>query len=192
MLPCFLVLSTETELTYMNKAFENSSSQTDQEKQFESEKMDAVGGLVAGVSHEINTPLGVNIANCTLLMELLDELKQDFDNGELDTDKFAEFLETSQDITSSMLKNMQRASKLLTSFKKVAVKKSEEASQLEQVNVSELVTEFIASYEHHSQNKTITFIPRFPPKIIVTTYPAVLIQILTALTSNVMIHASGS
>ena len=191
MLPCFLVLSTETDLTYMNKAFENSSSQTDQEKQFESEKMDAVGGLVAGVSHEINTPLGVNIANCTLLMELLDELKQDFDNGELDTDKFAEFLETSQDITSSMLKNMQRASKLLTSFKKVAVKKSEEASQLEQVNVSELVTEFIASYEHHSQNKTITFIPRFPPKIIVTTYPAVLIQILTALTSNVMIHASG-
>ena len=115
MLPCFLVLSTETELTYMNKAFENSSSQTDQEKQFESEKMDAVGGLVAGVSHEINTPLGVNIANCTLLMELLDELKQDFDNGELDTDKFAEFLETSKDITSSMLKNMQRASKLLRS-----------------------------------------------------------------------------
>ena len=175
----------------MNKPGTESPAASDQEKQFEAEKMEAVGGLVAGVSHEINTPLGVNIANCTLLMELLAELKQDFDSGELDAAKFADFLTTSQDITSSMLKNMQRASKLLTSFKKVAVKKSEEVSQLEKTNVSELVTEFIASYEHHSQDKSLTFIPRFPPEVIVTTYPAVLIQILTALTSNVMIHAAG-
>jgi len=125
------------------------------------------------------------------LMELLAELKEDFDGGELDAEKFADFLTTSQDITSSMLKNMQRASKLLTSFKKVAVKKSEEASLLEKTNVSELVTEFIASYEHHSQDKSLTFIPRFPPNIIVSTYPAVITQILTALTSNVMIHAAG-
>ena len=175
----------------MKKQIPTTPEISDQEKQFEAEKMDAVGGLVAGVSHEINTPLGGNIANCTLLMELLAELKEDFDGGELDAEKFADFLTTSQDITSSMLKNMQRASKLLTSFKKVAVKKSEEASLLEKTNVSELVTEFIASYEHHSQDKSLTFIPRFPPNIIVSTYPAVITQILTALTSNVMIHAAG-
>lgn len=152
------------------------------------EKMDVVGGLVAGVSHEINTPLGVNIANCTLLMELLSELENDFQQGKLDAEKFHEFLNTSQEITSSMLKNMNRAAKLLSSFKRVAVKHTDEASQLEKVNLASLMQDFIDSHSKNSGNKSLAFEVVIPPTIEIFTYPSVLIQILTALTANTLVH----
>lgn len=162
---------------------------SEQEKLIESEKMAAMGGLVAGVSHEINTPLGVNIGNCSLLIELLAEVRRDFDDGKLDANQFDEFLNTAQDLTSSMLKNMQRASKLLSSFKRVAVKNTDEASKLETVDLAELVAEFVQTYHATSNNSIITFNTRIPPNVNVATYPTVILQILAALTSNVIIHA---
>ena len=151
----------------------------------------AVSGLVAGVSHEINTPLGVNIGNCTLLIELLDEVANKYNNGALDAESFGEFLDTAKDLSASMLKNMRRASKLLSTFKQVAVKNTEEASMLEQVDIAECVSEFVAAHGMHNQASPITFTVQIPPGAIVTTYPAVITQILTALTSNTLIHGLG-
>lgn len=151
----------------------------------------AVNGLVAGVSHEINTPLGVNIGNCTLLIEVLNEVSGKYDRGELDAESFSEFLDTAKDLSASMLKNMRRASKLLSTFKQVAVKNTDEASLLEQVDIAELVNDFVAAYGQHSTESQLAFTIQVPPGAVVTTYPAVITQILTALTSNTLIHGFG-
>ena len=144
---------------------------------------EAVSGLVAGVSHEINTPLGVNIGNCTLLIELLEEVSKKYNTGALDAESFGEFLDTAKDLSASMLKNMRRASKLLSTFKQVAVKNTDEANMLEQVDIAECVNEFVAAHGMHNESSQITFAVQIPPGAVVTTYPAVMTQILTALTS---------
>lgn len=82
----------------------------------EAPSIGAVTGLVTGVSHEINIPLDVNIGNSTLLIELLDELSKKYHSGSLDAESLAEFLETAQELSASMLKNMRSASKLLSTF----------------------------------------------------------------------------
>ncbi|MBR9794187.1 MAG: HAMP domain-containing histidine kinase [Gammaproteobacteria bacterium] len=152
---------------------------------------EAVSGLVAGVSHEINTPLGVNIGNCTLLIELLDEISKKYNSGALDAEFFCEFLDTARDLSASMLKNMRKASKLLSTFKQVAVKNTDEANMLEQVDIAECANEFVAAHAMHNKSSQITFAVKIPPGAVVSTYPAVITQILTALTSNTFIHGLG-
>lgn len=157
----------------------------------EATSIEAVSGLVAGVSHEINTPLGVNIGNCTLLIELLNELSKKYHSGSLDAESFTEFLETAQDLSASMLKNMRRASKLLSTFKQVAVKNTDEGKLLETVDIGDIVNEFVNAHSQHGKDAKLSFVVQIPPNAKVTTYPAVITQILTALTSNTLTHGLG-
>lgn len=160
-----------------------------QEKIIEAEKINAMGGLVAGISHEVNTPLGISITSSSHMKELLAELDMDFKNGVLDSNKFEDFLAAAKDITDLSIKNMQRASKLVASFKRVAVLNSDDASQIEEVDVTSIITDYVATYRVNSENNKIRFEMQLPSSAIVKTYPAVITQILSYLTSNTLIHA---
>lgn len=160
-----------------------------QEKIIESEKISAMGGLVAGISHEVNTPVGISITSASHQRDLLDELKQDFENGVLDSEKFEDFLSASYDMVDMTLKNMQRASKLVASFKRVAVINADEAADIEHINLNTLIDDFIADYALHNSAQIIQFSTRFPETSWVNTYPAVITQILSHLTSNTLLHA---
>ena len=160
-----------------------------QDKIIESEKINAMGGLVAGISHEVNTPLGISITSSSHMKELLAELDMDFKNGVLDSDKFEDFLTTAKDITDLSIKNMQRASKLVASFKRVAVLNADDASQLEEVDITTLINDFIAAYRINSESNKIQFETQLPSSARIKTYPTVITQILSYLTSNTLIHA---
>lgn len=160
-----------------------------QEKIIETEKINAMGGLVAGISHEVNTPLGISITSASHQRDLLDELKQDFDNGVLDSEKFEDFLSSSYDMVDMTLKNMQRASKLVASFKRVAVINADDAADIERTNLNKVIKDFIHSYNSHSEAHVIEFVTRLPDSAWVTTYPAVITQILSHLTTNTLLHA---
>jgi len=123
------------------------------------------------------------LGNCTLLIELLEEVSKKYKTGTLDAESFGEFLDTAKDLSASMLKKIRRASKLLSTFKLVAVKNTDEANMLEQVDIAECINEFIAAHGMHNQSSRITFAVKITPGAVVTTYPAVMTQILTALTS---------
>ncbi|MDY6926671.1 MAG: hypothetical protein SWN10_06185 [Pseudomonadota bacterium] len=56
-----------------------------------------------------------------------------------------------------MHKNMRRASKLLSTFKQVAVKNTDEANMLEQVDIAECVNDFVAAHGMHNESSQITF-----------------------------------
>lgn len=63
------------------------------------------------------------------------------------------------------------------------MKNTDEANMLEQVDIAECINEFIAAHGMHNQSSRITFAVKITPGAVVTTYPAVMTQILTALTS---------
>ncbi len=65
--------------------------QETQEKLIESEKMASLGSIVAGVAHEINTPLGTALTSATYIDELVKEAESDFKNNELTKRKLLPF-----------------------------------------------------------------------------------------------------
>ena len=180
--------SARLNVLYSQKEDAMNKLQFAQEKIIESEKINAMGGLVAGISHEVNTPLGISITSASHMRDLLNELKQDFENGVLDSDKFEDFMESSYDMVDMTLKNMQRASKLVASFKRVAVINADDATDIECVDLTHLINDFISNYRDHSDGHTVNFITRLPDQAMVSTYPAVITQVLSHLTSNTLLH----
>ncbi len=94
-LPFFLQLPSPSMLEKKNRALQNSLNKLNiaQTSLIESEKMAAIGGLVAGLAHEINTPLGVSITAASSLVESTDELSKHFMSNQVSRKELSQYLE---------------------------------------------------------------------------------------------------
>ena len=90
-------------------------------------KLAALGGLVAGVAHEINTPLGVGMTAVSITAEHVRDLVAMFESGRISRSGALRLLAGMQDSIGLAETNMRRAAVLVRSFKKVAVDRSQEA-----------------------------------------------------------------
>jgi signal transduction histidine kinase len=100
-----------------------------QEQLVEAEKMASLGGLVAGVSHEINTPLGISVTAVSSIQEHTEKIKELHESGDLKKSDFTDYLNLVDDAGRMLESNMQRAAELIRSFKQVAVDQSAEAKR---------------------------------------------------------------
>ena len=87
----------------------------------ESEKMAALGALVAGVAHEINTPIGIGVTAASHLHEKVQALAQRYQSGAISRSDLTKFVEMASESAAMVLVNLNRASELIRSFKQVAV-----------------------------------------------------------------------
>ncbi|MCX7745740.1 MAG: ATP-binding protein [Clostridia bacterium] len=97
-----------------------------QQQLIESEKMSALGLLVAGVAHEINTPVGIGITASSHLVEKVKDIGQLYQKGVLGKADFEEFIDTIDKTSKILLSNLIRAGELIKGFKQVAVDQSSE------------------------------------------------------------------
>lgn len=152
----------------------------------QSEKMAALGELVAGVAHEINTPVGVGVTAASFLETKTSEFKKLFDSNALKRSELENYLQTTQEIANSILINMERAAELISSFKQVAVDQSSEKRR--RFELDQYLREVLLSLRPRLKKTGHEIEVICDQKIEMNSYPGAFSQILTNLIMNSLVH----
>ncbi|MBN2534332.1 MAG: substrate-binding domain-containing protein [Spirochaetales bacterium] len=158
-----------------------------QEQAIESEKMAALGNLVAGMAHEINTPIGISVTASSHLDKITEELSKQFSENNLKKSELKRYIEKAREASRMILSNMQRSHELISSFKQVAVDQSVEEKRI--FNVKEYINEILISIQPQLKKTRHIIEVQCPPAITISGYPGTLYQILSNLIMNSIKHA---
>ncbi len=158
-----------------------------QNKLVEAEKMAALGGLVAGVAHEINTPVGTSITLASTLRDETQLLTTLIESGCLKKSLLTHYLEIATEISSLILSNLNRAGELVHSFKQVAVDQS--SSERRSFKVKEYIQEIVVSISPQFKQNLGKVSITGDDAIKLYSYPGALAQVITNLINNSILHA---
>jgi signal transduction histidine kinase len=163
----------------------NNLEQT-QDKLIASEKLASLGSLVAGVAHEINTPIGVSVTMSSHLRENLDELLESIKAGELKQSFLDQFENESSEAFQVMESSLQKASHLIQNFKQVASDQS--SSSRRQFSLKETIDEVMTTLRHQMKGTNYKYRVEGDPELLMDSYPGPLGQVITNLFNNSIMH----
>lgn len=152
----------------------------------EQEKMASLGGIVSGVAHEINTPLGISVTIASYLRKIHEEMAQHFINSTLSKNRLQEFINQNRESYDILETNLTRAAELVNSFKKISVNQSTE--EIIKFNFSEYIQMILLSLKHEYKNKGYDIEVICDPQLEIYSYPGVFSQILTNFLINSLVH----
>jgi signal transduction histidine kinase len=167
--------------------------QQTQAKLVQQEKLASLGQLVAGVAHEVNTPLGVALAASTQLADEVARLDGVIASGQLRRTNLTDFMATLHELSELLARNCARASSLIQSFKAVAADRG--SDERRRFDLRAYVADVIKSVEptlHRSPIKVLTQegIEGAAP-LTIDSYPGALSQVIINLIANALTHAFG-
>jgi signal transduction histidine kinase len=176
-------------LTAAKQRAENALSQLQatQDELIRSEKMAALGGLVAGVAHEINTPLGVALTASSHLAEQSREIGRQLDRGALRRDDLQVFVTDAEQAALLVESNLGRAVHLVQSFKQVSVDRSLDDRRC--FDLADYVATVLESMEPAWKQRPLQVRTECPSGIELDSYPGALGQVITNLVQNALTHA---
>jgi two-component system, sensor histidine kinase and response regulator len=151
------------------------------------EKLASLGSLVAGVSHELNTPIGNALTTASTMHDDAKELQKIVVEGGVRRSTLDGFLQRNVDMSSLLVRSCNRAAHLISSFKQVAVDQTSEHQR--EFDVSTLIEDNIASLQPSFKGAAWSIEIDAPRGIICDSYPGPLGQVLVNLIQNASIHA---
>lgn len=161
--------------------------ETAREQLMVSEKLASLGGLVAGVAHEINTPVGIGVTAASHLQEQTDALMESVQAGQLKRSALEAYLQTAREATNILLGNLRRAAELIQGFKQVAVDQSSDESRSFQVKP--YLDDVLLSLAPNLKKTQHQVDFRCPDDLWITGHPGNWSQIVTNLVMNALTHA---
>ena len=159
--------------------------ESNRERLIAAEKMAALGSLVAGVAHELNTPIGNGLLIATTLAERVREISRRFPGGlsrAMLDDYLAEALESARILEH----NLRRAAQLINSFRQISV--DQESAQVRRFVLSTLVSEVVLALSPMLRRTPFTLDQQVDADIVMESYPGALEQVFINLINNAVIH----
>ncbi len=176
------------DITRVNKELTDTVQRLEEAKDslVQTEKLAALGSLVAGVSHELNTPIGNGRVMSTSLHETARKLKKDFEDGAMTKSQFEDSLEEMLQGTHLIERNLLKAVNLVQSFKKIAVDRTSDNRRT--FNLNEFLTEIKSTMHHMFKNNQFELNLDLAEDVELNSYPGVLSQIISNLINNSVMH----
>ncbi|MBL4798448.1 MAG: hypothetical protein JKY50_13610 [Oleispira sp.] len=163
-----------------------SELKTTQNKLLEADKMASLGRVVAGVAHEINTPVGIILTALSSLKDEISILDTQLKNNAMSKNSLSDFMSYSQEVCQISLANIKRAAHLIDSFKQMAV--SQETEEKEVFQIKECIEHSIISSKGTFADIDLTFHIECDPALTMNSYQSAFIQIIHNLVLNSCVH----
>ncbi len=157
-----------------------------QDQMVAQEKMASLGGLVTGVAHEINTPIGIAVTAASHLNDKTLEVIQKSKDENLEKSHFNDYLETMDSSSKLVMNALQRAAKLIKSFKKIAVDHTNESKQI--INVKQYLEDVTLHFNPKLNQAGHTVSINCDTDLKFDCFGGAFSQIFTYLISNSLLH----
>ena len=172
-----------------NDKLQNTLEQLNRSQQslIESEKMASLGSLVAGVSHEINTPIGGSLTGISQIKHDTKAIESAYNNDEMDEERFLKYIQNTYTVSELVEKNLQSAANLIKSFKAISV--DQHKDDLREINLKDYVDQIVATIHSELKHKHIQINNNIDKHINLNTYAGAYSQIFSNLILNAAKHA---
>lgn len=157
-----------------------------QSQLIESEKLASLGSTVAGIAHEINTPVGIGLTGITHLLEKHNKVKKLYEEEDLSQEEFEDFLSDFHETSTLILANLTRTANLIKNFKQISYDQVSEEKR--KFNLKEYLEQTLFTLHNLLKKRNITVELLCDDKIDIDTYPGAISQIITNLVINTTKH----
>ena len=152
----------------------------------QSEKLAALGAMVAGIAHELNTPIGNSLMLASLLRDDTGRLSASLATG-IRRSQLTAFLEKTGEAAEILMRSLQHAADLVSSFKQVAVDRT--SVQRRKFCLGEVFDEILLTLEPGLRRTSHKIVCAIPSGINMDSYPGPLGQVISNLINNAVLHA---